>query len=184
MADSFDFSSGVVTVAAPSADAHAATKKYVDDNVQVLSAGNGIDITADVISVKFATDGALLFSGAGSDELSVKLDGSTLAKSASGLKVADGGIGSGQLADDSITVAKLAWSFNMDGFNGDGTQTSFSLSETAYDAAAIMVHVNGQMLERVASAPTFGQYTASTSAVTLGGATRDANDRIIAIYPA
>lgn len=188
LADSFDFSSGVVSVAAPSADAHAATKKYVDDEIAGLAvptAGNGISIDGSlVVSVNFATDGALQFIGAGSDELSVKLDGSTLAKSASGLKVADGGIGSAQLADDSITTAKLAWSFNMDGFDGDGSATSFNLSETAYDAAAIMVHVNGQMLERVASTPAFGQYTATTSAVTLGGTARDANDRIVAIYPA
>lgn len=188
LADTFDFSSGVVSVATPSADAHAATKKYVDDEIAALAvptAGNGIAIDGSlVVSVNFATDGALAFIGAGNDELSVKLDGSTLAKSANGLKVNDGAINTTQLADDAVTADKIGWSFNMDGFDGDGSATSFSLSETAYDAAGIMVHVNGQLLERVASTPAFGQYTATATAVTLGGTARDSNDRIIAIYPA
>jgi len=220
LADSFDFSSGVVSVAAPSADAHAATKKYVDDsigNIPQPTGGDGIDISvSDVISVDLATNSGLEFSSAKlqakvnaigglekdsnglrvklqtsnptlqadgvSGELGVKFDAGMFQTSANGLQVKNAGIGENQLAADSVTVDKIGWSFEMDYFTGDGSTTTFNLAQSAHDAAAVVAYVNGQKLKRVASAPAFGEYTATTSAITLGGAARDANDTIEAMY--
>lgn len=49
--------------------------------------GNGIARSGAALEVAFATDGALAFIGGGSDELSVKLDGSSLSKGADGLQL-------------------------------------------------------------------------------------------------
>ncbi len=68
-----------------------------------LSGGDGIDITANAISVDHDGEG-LTFATA---QLALELDGATLSKSASGVKVADGGITATQLGADSVTAAKL-----------------------------------------------------------------------------
>jgi len=52
LATTFDLSSHTVSVAAPSADAHAATKKYVDDNIEGLDAKQSVRVVA-------TTDGTL-----------------------------------------------------------------------------------------------------------------------------
>jgi len=114
LSGSFDFRAASQFIAAtPSADADVATKGYVDGLIaDGFQAGDGIDIdtatSPDTISVKKATDGALTFVGAGTDELSVLLNGSTLFKDASGLKVADGGIANAQIdASAAIAQSKL-----------------------------------------------------------------------------
>lgn len=66
--------------------------------------GLGISVTGYSIAVDQDGQG-LQFVG---NQLTLELDGSTLSKSASGLKVADLGIGTGQLADDAVTAAKIA----------------------------------------------------------------------------
>ena len=43
-----------------------------------------------------------------SESFSIDLDGSTLSSSSTGLKISDGGVGTTQLADDSVTAAKIA----------------------------------------------------------------------------
>jgi len=68
-----------------------------------LSGGDGIDITSDVISVDHDGEGLTI----ATNQLALELDGGTLSKSASGVKVADVGIDTAQLADDSVTAAKL-----------------------------------------------------------------------------
>jgi hypothetical protein len=73
------------------------------NSVTALSGGNGIDITSNVVSVDHDGEG-LTFSGV---QLALELDGSTLSKSASGLKVADLGIDSAQLASSAVTTAKI-----------------------------------------------------------------------------
>ena len=116
LADTFDFApSGSVLVANPTSANQAANKAYVDAQLpDALSAGNGIAIDdsgdPDVISVDFATDGALAFIGAGSDELAVKVKsetGGSITRDADGLYIADGAIGNAKLAG-SIANAKLA----------------------------------------------------------------------------
>lgn len=71
-----------------------------------ITAGNGIDITGDTVSVKHDGEG-LTFDGS---DLALELDGGTLSKSASGLKVAAAG----------ITETELATSVAGDGLTGGG----------------------------------------------------------------
>jgi hypothetical protein len=231
----FDYSSGTITVATPTADAQAATKAYVDGLVaDGFQAGNGITINTgtspDTISVKVAADGALSFIGSGTDELAVKvksesggsitrdadgiyiadsaissaklagsianaklanstisgkalgasldalsdgngiadftydgsgvaaiaidLDGSTLAVSANGVKVADLGVDTGQLAARAVQAAKLDLQNNLDKFTGDNTATFFDLSSALLaDFIVCDVYKNGLYMDQVASSP-------------------------------
>jgi hypothetical protein len=219
LADAFTFA-GQVQVPAPSVDADAATKKYVDDEIAALAVptgGDGINVDGSlVVSVDLATNSGLEFNTAKlqakinaiggldkdssglrvkletsnptlkadgvSGELGVKYDAGMFQTSAGGLQIKNGGVGENQLAADSVTADKIGWSFEMDYFAGDGSSTSFNLGNTAHDAAAIMCFVNGQKLKRVASTPAFGEYTATASAITLGGTARDSNDVIEALY--
>lgn len=252
LASTFDYTSGVVQVATPTADSHAATKAYVDANVgDGFQAGNGITINTgtspDTISVKVATDGALQFIGGSSDELSVKvksetggsitkdsdglyigdgaignaklagsiansklanstisgialgsnlnslsagnglsmtayngasavsdltidLDGSTLAVGASGIKIADTGVDTGQLASNAVTAAKLDLQNNLDGFTGNNSTASFDLSEALLsDFIVVDVYVNGLYMDQVESNPSGqSEFTVSASGGTGG----------------
>jgi len=116
LADTFDFaSSGEILVATPTQANEAANKSYVDAQLpDAFSGGNGIAIDdsgdPDVISVDFATDGALAFIGTDSDKLAVKIkteSGGSLTRDADGLYIADNAIGNAKLAG-SIANAKLA----------------------------------------------------------------------------
>ena len=231
----FDYSSGTITVATPTADAQAATKAYVDGLVaDGFQAGNGITINTgtspDTISVNIAADGAMTFIGGGTNELAVKvksesggsitrdsdglyiadsaissaklagsianaklanstisgkalgtnlddltagqglsmtayngsaaqaidmqLDAGTLSKSASGVKVADLGIDTGQLAARAVQSSKLDLQNNLDGFTGDNTATFFDLSEALLDDFIVVdVYKNGLYMDQVASSP-------------------------------
>jgi len=108
----YDFSSGVVSVATPSAAAHAATKAYVDSKVpDAFAGGDGIAISdgagTDTISVDLATNPGLQFT---SNKLDVKVKsetGGTITKDGDGLYIADNAIGNAKLAG-SIANAKLA----------------------------------------------------------------------------
>lgn len=145
LTDTFDFSSGVLQAASPTNSSDVATKGYVDGLVaDGFQAGDGISIdtgtSPDTISVLTATDGALQFIGAGSNELSLKLDGSTLSKTSSGVKVADGGIADAQIASGAaIAISKLAQSTISGVSLGDnlyGLSASGVLSMTSYDGSA------------------------------------------------
>jgi len=264
----YDFSSGVVSVATPSAGAHAATKAYVDSKVpDEFSGGNGIVITdadPDVIAVDLATNPGMQFSsnkldlkiksesggsitkdadgiyiangaignaklasstisgkalganldalaagqglaigspynGSAGQTLDVNLDGATLAKGASGLKVADTGIGAGQLAtnavvedkinngavsntklaDASVSAAKVSFATKVDALSPNGSLTAFDLTSTVPSQfAQIMLFRNGMAIEQVASSPSgLDQFslsltggTGGKSAVTFGAA--------------
>ena len=108
----YDFSSGVVSVATPSAAAHAATKAYVDSKVpDTFAGGDGIAITdgagTDTIAVDLATNPGLQFT---SNKLDVKVKsetGGSITKDGDGLYIADNAIGNAKLAG-SIANAKLA----------------------------------------------------------------------------
>lgn len=262
----YDFSSGTLQAATPSADADVATKAYVDGILpDSFAGGDGISITdgagTDTIAVDLATDPGLQFTSSKLDlkladstmvkdsqgvrvklkvesggslssdvngiyianaaisndklanstisgvalgsnlnslsagqgismtsyngsaavsDITVNIDGSTLSKSASGLKVADDSIGSAQLAITS------EW-HNM---SPDGSTTSFDLGHTLDgDFAYIMVFRNGLAVEQVASSPSGqDQFSVSLSGGTGGlsqitfGSAPASSDNVRAFY--
>ncbi len=122
-------------------------------NLASLSAGNGISMTG--------------YNGSAAvNNLTLNLDGSTLSVGASGLKIADGGVDGGQLANlavatakmadsavssakiadgavvtsklanDSVDASKLGVSSTVDSLTANGSTTAFDLSETIDDAFA------------------------------------------------
>jgi hypothetical protein len=267
----YDFSSGVVSVATPSANAHAATKLYVDNAVSELTytAGDGIDINTatspDTISVDIKADSGLAFDtgelkvalkaesggsisvdanglyiadaaiangklanstisgvalgsnlnslsagqgismtsfngSAAVSDLTVNLDGGTLSKSASGLKIADSGVDTTQLADgavetakvgaNAITSAKVSLTTEWHTMSPNGVLTSFDLGHTLEGAwAYIMVFRNGLAVEQVASSPSGqDQFTVSLNGGTGGvgqitfGSAPNSSDNLRAFY--
>lgn len=84
-------------------------------NTLSVNLGAGISqLPSDEVGVDVYATGALFLTEDGTTpstgtaaQLSVLLDGSTLSKSGTGLKVADGGVGTTQLAATSVTAAKL-----------------------------------------------------------------------------
>jgi len=157
LADTFDFSGslGQVLVPEPTADNEAASKGYVDGAIPAaLTAGDGIDITSDVVSVDFATDGALAFIGPQSDQLSVKLkseSGGSLSKDANGLYIADAAIANAKLANSTISGKSLG--ANLDGLSAaaDGaiTFTSYNGSAAVSD---VSVQVDGTTIAKASNA--------------------------------
>lgn len=115
-------------------------------------ATNGI--TANELNVSIAGEG--LSGGAGSalsvnlgngleivtDNVEIKLDGATLTKSSTGLKVSDGGIGALQLGQQSVTADKIATSVAGNGLIG-GNGTALAVGEgDGIDVAADSISVN------------------------------------------
>lgn len=162
LAQTYDFTSGVVQVATPSNASDAATKAYVDGLVpDGFQAGNGIDIdtatSPDTISVLTATDGALFFIGAGTNELSVKLEankglsksanglatqlkvesGGSISVDASGLYIADSAIGNAKLANSTISGKSLG--ANLDSFSAGA---SSAISMTSYNGSAAVSDID------------------------------------------
>ncbi len=94
------------------------------NSITTLNAGDGIILTGTTISINHDGQGLQFVAG----ELGIEIDGLTLAKSASGLRVAEAGITATQLADDSVitdkiqngavTEAKLAASVAGNGLTG------------------------------------------------------------------
>ena len=113
-AATFDFSSGVVSVATPSAAAHAATKAYVDAAVpDTFSGGDGIVITdadPDVIAVDLATNPGMQFT---SNKLDLKIKsetGGSITKDADGIYIGNSAIGNGKLTNSTISGVALGGS--------------------------------------------------------------------------
>jgi trimeric autotransporter adhesin len=141
--DTYDFSSGVVSVATPSSAAHAATKAYVDSLiVDTFQGGDGIAIddttSPDTIAVDLATNPGLQFTSAKLD-LKVKSEvGGSITKDADGIYIADSGIGNAKLAG-SIPNDKLANSTISGkalGTSLDELTAGNGLTLTAYDGSA------------------------------------------------
>ena len=130
-------------VATPTANAHAATKAYVDAQIpDSFSGGNGIAIDSsgdpDVISVDLATNPGLQFTSAKLD-VKVKAEtGGSITKDADGLYIADSAIGNAKLAG-SIANAKLANSTISGvalGSNLNALSAGNGLSMTSYNGSA------------------------------------------------
>ena len=69
--------------------------------------------------------------------LQVKLDGSTLGLSSSGLKVSDGAIGSTQLADDAVSSAKIADGAIITALLADDAVTAAKIADGAISTALL-----------------------------------------------
>ena len=168
----YDFSSGTVSVATPSADAHAATKAYVDSQVgDGFQAGDGININTatspDTISVDLATNPGLQFS---SNKLDLKLEankglskganglaivlksesGGTISVDSSGLFIDDGAISNAKLANSTISGVALGANLNaltpatnggvlFSSYNGSSAVGDLQLDISDLAAAAVNV---------------------------------------------
>lgn len=151
--------------------------KALGANLDSLSAGQGISMSA--------------YNGSAAvSDLTVQLDGSTLAKSGSGVKVADLGIGEGQLAGNAVTITKFGMRPYTDDFAPNGSAATFTLSQRipasslSDFAQGVRVYRNGQRLLQKASSPAdSSEYTVtdngSATVVTLGA--NPANGEIIIV---
>jgi len=115
-------------------------------NLNSLSAGNGISMTS--------------YNGSAAvSDLTIDLDGSTLAVGASGIKVATGGIDTNELAADCVTGAKISdasiateklnFAAFFAGFDADGSSATFEM-QSALDLNFVemfVVTVNGLVME-------------------------------------
>ena len=104
-------------------------------NERVATAGNGVSITdagagsTATFAVELATNPGLEFSTA---QLRAKVDGTTISRSASGLKVTDGGIGPTQIASGYGLLSGLT-----------ATRVPFASSATALTDAAGFTYASG-----------------------------------------
>lgn len=134
------------------ADAAISNAKLANSTISGVSLGSNLN------SIAAAADGAITFtsyngSSAVSD-VSVQVDGTTIAKASNALKIADGGVGSTQLANSSVSAAKVSFGSQLDTFTGDNSTTAFDLSNAIDSAfAVILVFRNGMALQQVQSAP-------------------------------
>jgi hypothetical protein len=151
--------------------------KALGTSLDALAAGQGLAIGS-------------AFDGSAAQTMDLNLDGSSLSKSASGVKVANLGVGSAQLADgavqtakigdgqvsaaklvdDSIGSAKLAITSEWHSITPNGSATAFDLGHTlSGDFAYIMVFRNGIALEQKASSPSgVDEYSVSLNGGTGG----------------
>lgn len=137
--------------------------KALGANLDSLSAGDGISMTA--------------YNGSAAvSNLTVDLDGATLAKGGSGLKVADTGIGTGQLANSAVTIPKVAFAPQLDPLTIQAATVAYNLSTEVGSGweAGVAVYRNGLLLKQVGSSPSdLDEYTVASSGgnttVTFGG---------------
>lgn len=102
----------------------------------------------------------------GSGLLQLTLDGSTLSKSGSGLKIATGGVGTTQLATDAVTLVKFGARLESEEFTG-GVVTAYNLAHRIVSSSHRIVHVfrNGVRCALVGSSPSGkDQYTVTDDA--------------------
>ena len=137
--------------------------KALGTNLDGLSAGDGISMTS--------------YNGSAAvSDLTIDLDGATLAKGGSGLKVADAGIGTGQLGNAAVTKEKVAFAPQLDILSIQAATTAYNLSAQVPSGweTGVAVYRNGLLLKQVESSPSdLDEYTAtqsgSNTVVTFGG---------------
>lgn len=146
-------------------------------NLNALSAGNGLSMTS--------------YNGSAAvSDLTIDLDGSTLAVANNGLKVSDGGIDTLQVANAAVTEVKVSFAPQLDDFATNGVLTAFALSQAVATGWEVGVDIyrNGVYLKQVQSNPSgVDEYTVVTSGgtttVTFGSAPASA-DYYVARYMA
>ncbi|MBR3676291.1 MAG: hypothetical protein IKN71_04065, partial [Alphaproteobacteria bacterium] len=104
-----------------------------------LTPGDGISIASDTITVDYGQGLDMVGNTAGSRKLAVKLNGNTLDLSDSGLKIANGGVGTTQLADDAVTTDKILNENVTKAKLAQTVQDSLDLADSAIQG----VQVNG-----------------------------------------
>lgn len=127
--------------------------KALGTNLDSLSAGDGISMTA--------------YNGSAAvSNLTVDLDGATLAKGGSGLKVADSGIGTGQIANGAVSKDKVAFAPQVDTLSIQAATVAYNLTNqvpTGWETG-VAVYRNGLLLKQVESSPSdLDEYTATQS---------------------
>ena len=156
-------------------DLAAAAVNVANDSIAIY------DADADVTGKESIADLATGMAGDGleavSGQFKVNLNGSTLNRSASGIKVADLGVGTAQIAASAVTAAKLAIQARQDILTPNGSLTAFNLANNvaATFLKAVQVFRNGLLCKLVASSPSDdSEYTCatdgSTTTVTFGSA--------------
>jgi hypothetical protein len=117
--------------------------KALGTNLDTLQAGNGLALGAP-------------YNGSAAQTLDIQLDGSTLSKGGSGLKVGDGAIG----------MAQISFQSRQDVFVPNGSTLAFNLtvSPDAQLRNMVMVFRNGVLQKLVASSPSgTDEYTVTES---------------------
>ncbi len=100
-------------------------------NLLALTSGNGITMTS--------------YNGSAAvSDLTINLDGSTLALGSGGIKIADSGVGTGQIADSAVTAVKLAGSIPADKLNlGNGVEESGGNLQIDLDGSTLALAADG-----------------------------------------
>ena len=134
-------------------DLAAAAVNVANDSIAIYDADadvTGKESIADLMTA-VAGDGLAATSGV----LSADLDGSTLANGASGLKINNLGVGTGQLANSGVTPAKLSFQSRQDVLTPNGSTTAFNLANEVDTLLHNMVLVfrNGLLCKLVGSSP-------------------------------
>lgn len=151
-----EFSSAALAV-----KVNAAAAMQVDANGIGLNVGQGVEVN--------------------SNALRVKLDGSTLARGANGVKVNDNSLGLGQ----------MSFRWNRNAATGNGSATTFDLGHALHAnfTAAVMVYKNGLLMDVAGSPANADEYSVSATGGSGGvgrvtfGAAPGANDQIRIVYP-
>tara|TARA_A100001011_G_scaffold343037_1_gene377031 strand:+ start:847 stop:2514 length:1668 start_codon:yes stop_codon:yes gene_type:complete len=154
----------------------AGSVNVANDSIAIVDADDSNsskkESIADLVSA-MAGDGVEAVSG----QFKADLDGSTLSRSASGIKVSDLGVGTGQLANSGVTPAKLSFQARQDILTPNGSLTAFNLANNCATTLLNMVMVfrNGLLCKLVGSSPSDdSEYTCatdgSTTTVTFGSA--------------
>jgi len=161
-----------------------------------LEANKGLEFGAGGGLAVKATNGVQVD---GSGFVTLRLNGVTLSQDASGVKIADGGVGTTQiagtavtttkLADNAVTLLKAGFRPFAESFSG-GTALAYDLGQDIRTEffPGVLVALNGQMLVKVASNPTDGQFVVdrnsgtSKTRITLGGTAPSVTDTILANY--
>ena len=121
-------------------------------NLQSLSGGNGISMSS--------------YNGSAAvSNLTIDLDGSTLAVGGSGIKISDGGVGSTQIADDSIVSAKIAdGAIDSNAYLADSVVTNAKLAGSIANSKLANSTISGVALGANLAALAAGQGLAIGSA--------------------
>ena len=122
-------------------------------NLNSLSAGNGLSMTA--------------YNGSAAvSDLTIDLDGSTLAVGANGLKVNTGGISGNEIADGAVSDTKVNFAPAQDILSIQASTTAYALTDEVPGGwdPAVQVFRNGVLLKLVGSNPSgLDEYTVTTS---------------------